>query len=103
MTQHAAPQNCQSMEELRALIDRIDSDLVRLLALRQGCIDRASELKPGLGLPAEIPDRVADVLHKVALRAESDGLDADLAQEIWRQLIGWSIAREERMMGQSDD
>lgn len=92
--------DCMTMAEVRAEIDRLDSALVRLLAERAGYIDRASELKPALGLPARIDDRVEDVVAKVRAQAMAEGLDPTLAEALWRRLIDWSIAREERTMGQ---
>lgn len=91
--------DCATMAEVRAGIDRVDAELVRLLAERVTYIDRASELKPALGLPARIDDRVEDVVAKVRARAVAEGLDPDLIERLWRQIIDWSIAREERALG----
>ncbi len=93
------PGACHSMAELRAEIDRLDRALVKLLAERAGFIDRASELKPVEGLPARIETRVAEVLANVRARAAEEGLDPVLADAIWTQIVEWSIAREERVMG----
>ncbi|KAB2885510.1 MAG: chorismate mutase [Albidovulum sp.] len=87
------------MAELRAEIDRIDARLVALLAERAAYIDRAAELKPALGLPARIDDRVEEVVGKVRARAIAEALDPDLAEALWRRLIDWSIAREEAKIG----
>lgn len=86
---------CTTMTDLRAVIDRIDDDLVDLLAARQACIDRAVAIKAEAGLPARIPERVRDVLNRVRARAQVSGLDPDLAVLIWRNLIDWSILRED--------
>ncbi len=94
-------QDCQSMAELRAQIDLLDRKLVSLLALRAGYIDRAAELKPAENLPARIDHRVAAVLDNVRASARDQGLDPDLATDLWRTLIEWSIAREERVLGPS--
>ena len=91
------PSECRTMADLRAEIDRIDGRLVALLAERAGYIDRAAEIKPALGLPARIDDRVEEVVDKVRIRAMAEGLDPDLAEALWRRLIDWSIAREERL------
>ena len=88
------PEDCQSMTDLRALIDRIDTDLVRLLAQRQGCIDRAVALKQQEGLPARIPARVDEVLTRVQATARAEGCDEALVAALWRQMIEWSIERE---------
>ncbi len=44
------PQDCQSMQDLRAQIDKLDRQLIELLVLRASYIDRASELKTTAGL-----------------------------------------------------
>jgi isochorismate pyruvate lyase len=90
---------CSTMAELRAEIDRIDAGLVDLLAERITYIDRAAELKPALGLPARIDDRVEEVVAKVRASAVARGVDPDLAEALWRRLIDWSIAREEVVLG----
>ncbi len=93
------PEACTTMAELRAAIDAIDRRLVALLAERAAHIDRATQLKPAEGLPARIDSRVDDVLAKVRAAARADGLDPDLVAALWTQLIDWSIAREERVLG----
>ncbi len=93
------PHNCATMQELRAQIDKLDHQLIGMLATRAGYIDRAAQLKPGERLPARIPARVEEVVQKVRAGSDELGLDPDLAERIWRILIDWSIAREERVIG----
>ena len=93
------PQDCYSMQELRTQIDKLDRQLIELLVTRASYIDRASQLKPGEGLPARIPDRVEDVVQRVRKSSDELGMDPDLAEKLWRILIDWSIAREERVLG----
>jgi isochorismate pyruvate lyase len=90
------------MFELRDGIDAVDRQLVALLARRVGYIDRAAEIKTGIGMPARVPDRVEDVVRKVKAEANKAGLDSDLAEQIWRGMIEWSIAREEKVLGSSE-
>lgn len=97
------PNDCRDMTELRAEIDRIDAQLVHLLATRSRYIDRAVELKPAEGLPARIGARVEEVVAKVRAEAEAQNLDADLCEALWRELIDWSIAREETVLGPTPD
>ncbi len=87
------------MAELRVEIDALDRELVRLLAQRVGYIDRATALKPAEGLPARIDARVEEVVENARRNATALGLDADFAAALWRQMIDWSIAREERVLG----
>lgn len=93
------PAECRTMAEVRAEIDRVDAAMVALLVERAGYIDRASALKPALGLPARIDGRVEEVVAKVRARAMAEGLDPVLAETLWRHLIDWSIAREEAVIG----
>ncbi|MFN4056812.1 MAG: chorismate mutase [Roseinatronobacter sp.] len=94
-----SPSDCQTMTELRTEIDRLDKALVALLVERAAFIDRAAQLKPVEGLPARIGPRVAEVLSNVERLAQEGGLDPALARALWTQIIEWSIAREERVMG----
>ncbi len=98
-----APEECMDMADLRKQIDTLDKELTALLVRRAAYIDRASELKPAVGLPARITPRVEEVAANARQNAEDAGFDPDLAEQIWRILIEWSIAREERILGPSDE
>ncbi len=93
------PQDCNNMVDIRAAIDRIDEDLVRLFAQRATYIDRASEIKATVNLPARIGSRVEEVVANVRAHALTYGLPPDLVEKLWRRLIDWSIAREESRLG----
>ena len=94
-----APRDVETMAELRAQIDAIDGARLALLAERQGHVDRAAELKRAEGISAAAPGRVAEVLARVRERAAAAGMDADIAQAMWRVMIAGFIAREERVLG----
>jgi isochorismate pyruvate lyase len=98
MSDRKPPEACNDMAELRAEIDRFDSELIRMLAQRAGYIDRAIALKQQNGWPARIPERVEAVVENVRRCAGGEGLDPDLAETLWRPLIEWSIAREARVI-----
>lgn len=90
----SSPDTCRSMDDLRTVIDDLDGRIVELLALRSACIDRAVELKHAEGLPARIDARVEEVVANARRAAAGRGLDPDLAERLWREIIEWSIARE---------
>ena len=94
------PDSCKNMTELRAAIDILDAELIELLAKRAGYIDRAIQIKSREGLPARIDERVEYVAMRARDNAELNGFDPDLAEDLWRQMIEWSIAREEVVLGQ---
>jgi isochorismate pyruvate lyase len=93
------PSQLKTMIDLRAEIDATDRSLVKLLAHRAALIDRAIELKPGEGMPARIEARVEEVVGKVRANALGEGLDPELVEALWRRLIDWSIASEEKVLG----
>lgn len=97
------PSEIATMAELRAEIDAHDRRIVDMLAARARLIDRASELKPGEGMPARITARVEAVVANVRAAAGERGLDPDLVERVWRELIEWSIAREEEVLGKGDE
>lgn len=98
MTTSIPPEACGDMASLRDQIDRLDRELITLLAARAGYIDRAVELKQGNGWPARIPERVEEVVMNARAAAEGQGLDPGLIEDLWRQLVDWSIAREARVI-----
>ncbi|RED18694.1 chorismate mutase [Pontivivens insulae] len=93
------PATCRNMTELRAGIDALDIELMKLLARRVSFIDRAIELKPAEGIKARAEDRVLAVLANARRNATQQGFDPDLAESLWREMIEWSIAREEVVLG----
>ena len=93
------PADCMTMAQIRAEIDRLDDDLVRLFAERTAFIDRAAEIKATVDLPARIGSRVEEVVENVRRHAATYGLPPDQVEKLWRRLIDWSIAREESRLG----
>jgi isochorismate pyruvate lyase len=96
------PKDCRSMDEVRAEIDRIDQSLVDLIGERFAYVDRAWQLKQS---PAEarVPWRIQQVIDKVRARAAAKDLPPELAEALWRQMIGWFVQYEEEKLRQSMD
>ncbi len=96
------PSDCASMDDVRAEIDRIDEELVDLLAERFGYVDRAWQLKDNPE-EATVPWRIQQVVDKVRDHAEKRGLPARLVEALWRQMIGWFIQYEEEKLAKKDN
>jgi isochorismate pyruvate lyase len=84
---------------VRAGIDAIDGDLLRLLAERQAHVDRATELKAAAGVSAAAPSRAAAVLAGVRAKARAAGFDPAIAEAMWTAMIAGFVAREEHVLG----
>ncbi|WP_225029898.1 chorismate mutase [Xinfangfangia pollutisoli] len=94
-----APQDCETMADVRAGIDALDEELVALFARRVAYIDAAARVKARVGLAARLEDRVEEVVANVRRHAAAQGLPEDALEKLWRRMIDWSIAREERHLG----
>lgn len=88
-----APAECESKEDVRDEIDRIDQALLTLFAERHRYVTRMAEIKTD---PHEAfdPARIDTVISKQRDRAAEMDLDEDQAELIWRTLIGWNINYE---------
>ena len=56
-------------------------------------------LKTRENLPARTTDRVSEVIAHVRTGATQRGLDPDLAERVWTELIEWAIAHESKVLG----
>ena len=91
-------QDCADLSQVRIEIDRIDNDLVDLIAERFGYVERAWQIKLGLKQEASVPWRNQQVIDKVRARAVEKGVPPDLCEALWRQMIGWFIQYEEEKL-----
>ena len=96
------PAEIPNMAALRAEIDAHDARIVALLADRARLIDRAAQLKPAEHMPARIAARVEEVISNAKAEAVARGLDPELVEGIWRAIVDWSIAREEKVLGKGE-
>jgi isochorismate pyruvate lyase len=81
------------MAEVRAGVDALDRELVRLLVTRQGYMHAAARIKPNRDAVYDA-ERIEDVVAKVLNEARAQGLSADIAEPVWRKLIERCIAHE---------
>jgi isochorismate pyruvate lyase len=89
----------EEMADVRRVIDGLDDQIVSLLAKRQRQIERAARVKPLLGVPALVQERVDEVIARVLGAARREGLSMELALKLWSATIEWSIQYEEKLMG----
>jgi len=92
----AAPQI--TMSDIRKEIDRIDENLIKLLAERQRWVEKAVVVKKRDGLPARDEARVRQVIDHVRVLARGHNVDPALIEAMWTEMVEWFIAYEERSM-----
>lgn len=88
-----APEHCQTMAQVRAAIDALDADLVRLLARRFGYMRAAARIKTERGHVRD-EARKAEVIANATALADALGLPADVIEAMWQRLVEGSIAYE---------
>lgn len=84
---------CATMAEVRREIDRIDREVVALLADRQRYIEAAARIKDRFE-DVRLEWRIEDVVAKVLRAAEREGLSKRIAEPVWRELIDRCIEHE---------
>ena len=86
---------CKSLAEVREQIDRIDPQIVKLLAERGDYVLQAAQFKAS---PEEVraPERVEDVVRKVRNHALEHDLDPELVEQVYRPMIARFIESELR-------
>jgi isochorismate pyruvate lyase len=103
MTNMLLPEHCETMAEVRAGVDRIDRQLIELLAKRFGYIDAAARIKSDrIMVRDEV--RKAEVVENVRRSARAAGIPETVVAAVWEALIEGSIAYElERFDSLRDD
>jgi isochorismate pyruvate lyase len=84
---------CTSIEEVRQHIDRIDRDLVSLLARRGNLVNQAAAFKKTT-TEVKATSRVEDVIAKVRAVAEDCGASAEVIEKVYRAMIAAFIEEE---------
>jgi isochorismate pyruvate lyase len=88
-----SPETCQTKDDVRAEIDRIDKMLLGLFAERHRYVTRMAEIKTDPH-EARDPARIEAVIAKVRDLSLALDLDEDQAELMWRTLIDWNINYE---------
>jgi isochorismate pyruvate lyase len=87
--------DCRSLEDVRSQIDRIDRELVKLMAERSGYVNLAARFKRRR---EEVVDeeRIEQVIASARALAPTLGLDPEVAEQVFRTMIDRFIAFEYR-------
>ena len=85
--------NCSNLEEVRANIDRIDDEIIRLIAERGGYVVQAAAFKMDEN-GVKAPARVEQVIEKVRGKAVQYGADPDMVEALYREMISRFVQAE---------
>jgi len=87
---------CKTLGEVRNNIDRLDREIVRLIAERGRYVHEAARFKAN---PAQVeaPERAEAVVRKAMAIAEQDGLSPKIAETTYRTMIRSFIDYEQEI------
>lgn len=85
--------HCGSIEAVRSNIDRVDRQIVMLLAQRGAYVRQAAAFKKS---PADVraPQRVEQVIEKVVGLSKALGADPGVTEQVYRAMISGFINAE---------
>ena len=83
----------ETMTDVRQQVDRIDAEIITLMAQRFACMDAAARIKQDRNVVRD-EVRKAAVLHNVKQLAEKARIPVPLMAAIWEMLVESSISYE---------
>lgn len=86
--------------EARRKIDRIDRDLIDLLAARFEQTHKVGMLKAAMALQAVDTERESQKIAELRKLCESNGLDADLVTELFTRIMQEVVKKHRELAGQ---
>ncbi len=84
---------CSSLQEIRENIDRIDDEIIKLIAERGKYVVAASAFKKTEN-DVKAPKRVDAVISKVRSKAIEYGADPNMLEKLYREMIECFISME---------
>lgn len=87
-------EECDSLDQVRVHIDRLDKAIVPLLVERNHYVMQAAKLKGDVNA-ARVPSRIEDVVDKVRAVAEERGSNPEIVEAIYRAMIEINIQLEQ--------
>lgn len=88
-----APEDCESLDDVRAEIDRLDREVLRLWGQRSGYVRAAARFKTSEASVAA-PERFRAMLQQRRQWAADEGLSPEVVESIYRQLVEYFITEE---------
>jgi chorismate mutase len=91
-----------SLENVRADITRVDTEIIRLIAERQDLALKIAQIKIREGIPVHDEQRAADVLSSVSRQAVGQKIDPVAVRKVFEILIAMSEDRQRKCSGKKN-
>ncbi len=93
------PVDCTSLAELRTEIDRLDQTIVSLIGERFGYVKEVVKYKDRTAESIEAQDRKVSMMRDRREWAEAEGLNPDVIEAMFGQLVEYFIGEEKKQVG----
>ncbi len=84
---------CNSLDEVRAEVDKLDDEIVELLAKRNKYIHQAVKFKQSVE-EVKAPERVEEVIQRVRQKAIELEMSPNMLTELYTNLIDYMVESE---------
>ena len=84
---------CDTLEELREEVDKVDDRIVELIALRNAYIKQAANFKQSVD-EIKSDERIDDVINRVRHKALSLGVSPNMVADLYKQMIDEMVETE---------
>jgi len=84
---------CETLEELRAEVDKVDEKIVELIAVRNDYIKQAAKFKHTVD-EIKADDRIEAVLNHVRHKALSLGVSPNMVADLYKEMIDAMVETE---------
>ena len=88
-----APDECSNIEEIRDAIDAIDREVIKSLSERFAYVKAAAKFKANAA-GVKAPERFNAMLQQRRIWAEETGLNPDIIEKLYRDLVSHFIDEE---------
>jgi len=85
----------KKLDQLRNKLDEIDEQIITLIAERQFNVEQIGNVKLSTNSPTRDYQREKQVINKVRNHARKQGLDPEVAQQIFELVIETSLSKQE--------
>ena len=93
-----SPESCDSIEDIREAIDKIDSEVIQLLGRRFQYVKQIIKFKEPTEESIIAKSRFDSVIKSRRNMAQENGLDQNLVERIYRELLNFFIAEEMKLI-----
>ena len=87
------PKECNTLEEARREIDKVDEEIVKLIALRNNYIKQIAHFKTSID-EIKADERIEDVISRVRQQAIDLNLSPNLINDLYLRMIDGMVESE---------